>query len=128
MNVEAVVAGLAEKLRTVVGQVYDTPPAQPEFPCAAIGFPDVTSFHSDHGHSISTLDVEVDLYVGRGEIDSAVMALGTYVSTDTPESVLVALEDKSTPVPWMRLLVSSASNFRTEGDAFAVTFFLEINA
>lgn len=130
MNLDAVLLGLDARLRTAVAQVYRTPPAQMEPPCAVISFVDVTSFHSDFAHEITALAVEIDVYVGRGEVDSAVVALSQYVSTDTPESVLAALENKDPALPtaWRRLHVASASNFRTEGDAFGVTFFLEINA
>jgi hypothetical protein len=128
VNVAAIGKYLSERLLTVVETTYERPSAQPVFPCAVVEFPDVVAFHNNMAHSMTRLEYHVSLYEGRGEHDSAIDALSKYVSTDTPESVMVALEAKVADRPLSRVAVESCGEFRDEGDAFAVTFIVSIDA
>jgi hypothetical protein len=129
MNVDAIRNELAKRLRTVVVDAYSELPASPEFPCAIVSWPVVSTFHTDMAHSITRLDAEVRVFVGRGDTNEAQRQLGEFVSTDTDKSVLKALE-ASDPKPeaWIRLKAVRTSDLLTEGDAIGVAFTLEIDA
>ena len=129
MNVADLTQGLAKSLHRAIGQVYQWAPAgQPEMPCAIIEFPEVTSYHTDLGHEITQLDCQVRVLVGRGDSSEALRQLGKYVSTDTPESILRAIEDKWDEQPWYRARVASTDSPRDDGDGVAITFYVELHA
>jgi hypothetical protein len=73
--------------------------------------------------------VEGRVFVGRGDTNEAQRQLGEFVSTDTEQSVLKALEstDPKTDA-WIRLKVVRTSDLLTEGDAIGVAFTIEIDA
>ena len=128
MNGNAIRQEIAERLADLGLEGYAELPGQPEFPCAIVDLPEVTAFHSDMAHSITTVEVGVRVFVGRGEMIDAQRELGDYISTDTPESVLVALEAKPNPSAWARLKVERTSSLLNEGDALGVAFTLTIDA
>ena len=87
MNINVIRQEVAQRLADLGLEGYAELPAQPEFPCAIVDLPEVVSFHSDYAHSITTVEVGVRVFVGRGELIDAQRELGDYISTDTPESV-----------------------------------------
>jgi hypothetical protein len=132
MNLLAIQRELAARLGGVVAQVYETPPAQPVFPCAVVKFPTVEAFHIDWARQFARVTVEIDVIAGRGDSTDAAYQLADFMSTDTKTSVVVALED--TPwsdddtKAWQTISVSGAGQFRNEGDGLAVTFSVSIEA
>jgi hypothetical protein len=128
MNVLAVRSEVARRLSTLIEDSYIEFPANPVFPCTVVKLPTVQSFHSDFAHSITNLEVEVGVYVGRGDLNDAQRQIGEFVSTDTPNSILVALEALPSPTAWHRLKVVRTSELIHDANALGVLFFLEIDA
>lgn len=128
MNIDTIRKELAARLSTVVNDAYAELPASPEFPCAIVSFPTVRSFHSDMAHSITNLEAEVRVYVGRGDLAETQRQLAEFVSTDTTRSVLRALEASDQTDAWLRLKVARTSELSNEGDALGVAFIIEIDA
>jgi hypothetical protein len=128
MNINTIRNELAARLGTVVNDAYAELPANPVFPCAVVSFPVVLAFHSDFAHSITNLEAEVRVFVGRGDLAETERQLAEFVSTDTDRSVLAALEAPDKTDAWYRLKVARTSYLNNEGDALGVAFTLEIDA
>lgn len=128
MNIDAIRSELAARLGTVVNDAYAELPANPVFPCAIVSFPVVVNFHTEFAHSITRLEVEVRVFVGRGDLAETQRQLGEFISTDTKQSVLVALEAPDKTDAWVRLKVVRTSDLNNEGDALGVAFTLDIDA
>jgi hypothetical protein len=129
VNIESVQEELRTRLLTVVDDVYVTPPASPVFPCAIISFPEVESFHNDAAHTLTRITLEIEMNAGRGDTDDAFRRLTQWVSTDTPASVLRALEARPKPAAvWQRLTVRSTSGSTVTAESVQTTFIIEIDA
>jgi hypothetical protein len=127
MNVDSIRNELAARLGMIGLEPYSELPGQPEFPCCIVSMPVVTNFHREMAHGVVGMNVDIRVLVGRGETNDAQVELGKYLSTDTPQSVLKALEAKG-DTPWIRLKVQSSSDMTNEGDAYGITFTTEIDA
>lgn len=130
MNLRDIQLELAERLHRAIGQVYDVPPAgQPELPCAIIGFPTVDSFHSDFAHSITNMTCDIEVMVGRGDVEDALRQLAMLISNDDPGSVISVLEaDPNGAESWLRLKCVRTSLPRDEGDGISLLLTIEIDA
>lgn len=133
MNVKAINAEIGRRVTPLVEHIYVRLPAQPVFPCAVVGFPVVDEFHVTSAHHLTRSRIELQMIAGRGDSDDAIARCEQWVSTDTPESVLRAVEARNDaaapdPLPWQRVKVASSSDLRTIGDAVVVTFTIEIDA
>ena len=129
MRIDHIAEELAVRLRTTFdGTVYLNEHPDPTPPCMIVNLPTVSTFHVEYAHSVVTMEWEVEVYVPRGDIYEGVRQLGEFISTDTPQSVLVALEAKSDNMPWLRLRVERTDPFRTEGDTLGITFYVTIDA
>lgn len=128
MNILAVRTEVARRLSTLIEDSYIEFPANPVFPCTVVKLPSVASFHTDMAHSITRLEAEVGVYVGRGDLNDAQQQIGEFVSTDTANSVLAALEAQPKPDAWYRLKVVRTSELIHDANSLGVLFFLEIDA
>lgn len=127
MNVDAIRNELAARLGLIGLEPYSELPPQPEYPCCIISMPIVTNFHRDMAHGVVAMTVGIRVMVGRGEVTDAQVELGKYLSTDTPQSIMNALEAKG-DTPWLRLKLQYSSDMTNESDAFGITFTTEIDA
>lgn len=128
-----ITAGVATRVRRCppLQQVYDVPPAgTPEVPCVVVGFPQVTTYHTDAAHQLTLLAIELKLLLGRGDAEGAYRQLAELLSTEGPNSLVRALEDAGAPdpVPWHRIKVLGSDEPRDEGDNISVRLGLEMHA
>ena len=129
-----ITAGIATRVRRCppLQQVYDVPPAgTPEVPCVVIEFPTVITYHSDMAHDITKLAVGLKLMLGRGDAEGAYRQFAELLSTEGPNSLVRALEDKGAPpdpLPWHRLKVATSDVPRDEGDNITAALVLELDA
>ena len=129
MNIRKIQQELATRLHRACGQVYETPVSgQPELPCIIIGFPVVENFHNDFGHSITSMRLDVEVLVGRGDGEDAMRQLADLISTDNEASVPSVLEDGGKAESWRRLTCISTTQPRDEGDAVSLLVTIEIDA
>lgn len=129
MNVTAIRQELADRLATIVDDVYRELPAAPVFPCAIVAMPIVRAYHWEYGHDIARCECVVTVYVGKGDLADTQDQLGQFVSTDTDKSVLVVLEaDQPAPTSWLRLKVAGTTDLLTDANALGVGFTLEIDS
>lgn len=132
MNVPDIQAALAQRLHRVIEQVYERSPAgEPELPCAVIEFPSIANFHTEMSHTMTLIDWDVRLLVGRGDADDALDRLAKWISTEGDDSVIRAIEDRDERYPnppWTRIRCASTDTPRAEGSAIGLTLTLEMHA
>lgn len=93
VNFQAVMEGLAVRLRTIEGlRVTPYMPDQINPPHAVVRVPEVTNYHLTMGRGAVDLNVVVNLFVSGVDDRTGQNALGEYAQPGGDKSVLVAIE------------------------------------
>ena len=112
---------VAVALATAGVTVYPTIPATPELPCVVVAFPNRIEFNRTAG-GLAEFDMSLSIYVGMTDVDYAQEQLDGFV-TGTMKGLL---ESHTTSV-WRAMVVTSASNFRSESFGEATALGADLN-
>jgi hypothetical protein len=90
---------------------YGAPEAQPEYPCAVLGYAEPVTFHVAHCREGVRLDFELALMVANADLEAATTNLEALLCSTLVED----LEDFDTAA-WSQLNVSEARQFQQLDD------------